>query len=112
MKKLQRLYLPLLILSLAVNVLLYDLWQEAKMQAQSHKEVAQRCSKSVEKLREAGDVQIKENAQALEDAKKRALDAEQRARRELTRSPAVPGNACASARVENREWLEGRRAGK
>ena len=109
MKTIERAYLPLLILSLALNAFMLDLWRTTKYEFEKADKAVKTCNQSVVDLKKAGDKQAEDNARELDAAKARADSAYERAMRELKRPPAVPGNACASAQVENREWLENRR---
>lgn len=108
--KLERAYLPLLVISLTFNGFMIDLYHTTKREAQSADNAVKTCNKSVMRLKEAGDAQVLQAGEDLKAANKRTEEAEARAKRELTRPPAVPGNVCASAKQENREWLERRRA--
>ena len=73
---------------------------------------ATECSRSVEKMTSEAENQAVAASKAIAAAQGRARAAEARARGELTRVQAVPGDSCASAQVETREWLEKRRAVK
>lgn len=68
------------------------------------------CSDATEELRRLADKSLKEGATARAASRDAAKKLASRADDELTRTPAVPGDACASAAQENREWLEKRRA--
>lgn len=80
-------------------------------QRDAAKDVAQACSDGVDKLRSDQEIQHKEAMAAMEKARLAALKAYGAADAERNRKPAVPGDACASAEVETREWLQRRRAG-
>lgn len=71
---------------------------------------AQACSDGVDKLRTDQEAQHKAAMAAIYAARRAALKAYQAADAERTRPQAVPGDACASAEVETREWLQRRRA--
>lgn len=70
---------------------------------------AEACSRSVAEMTSKAENQALEASKAVAAAQARARAAEARARGELTRPQAVPGDACASAEVETREWLQKRR---
>ncbi len=78
---------------------------KAQASAETVATVAQACSESVEKIATKATEQAVAARTAVGEAQARAKAAEARARAELTRQQAVPGDACASAQVENREWL-------
>lgn len=67
------------------------------------------CTRSVDDMREKASQQAKEAAKEVDEAEGRAKAAERRARANLSAPQAVPGDACASAHVETRRWLEERR---
>jgi hypothetical protein len=75
-------------------------------------DTAKACSAAFDDLRAAAARQAKQSAAAIEQANRQALDANRRADRERNRLQAVPGDSCASAEVETREWLQIRRLGK
>lgn len=77
----------------------------ARTTAKNTTEVALACSESVEKVVAKAAEQAQAAQTAVGQAQARAKAAEARARAELTRVQAVPGDACASAQVENKEWL-------
>lgn len=79
-------------------------------QRDAAKDVAQACSDGVDKLRADLEVQHKAAMAAMEKARLAALKAYGAADAERNRKQAVPGDACASAEVETREWLQRRRA--
>lgn len=91
---------------------LRDAATEARTTAKNTTEVALACSKSVEDMSTRAQEQVQAAQTAVGQAQARAKVAEARARAELTRVQAVPGDACASAQVETREWLTKRRAGQ
>lgn len=101
-----------LLASLGLNVLLFDNWQDAREEVKQASAAAKSCSDSVAALRTASEKQAEQAQADIDAAMLRAKDAEARATYELRRKPAVPGNACASAQVETREWLERRRSEK
>lgn len=73
---------------------------------------AKACSDGVDKLRTDQEAQHKAAMAAIAAARKEAQKAYGAADAERTREQAVPGDACASAEVETREWLQRRRAAK
>lgn len=81
-------------------------------QRDAAKDAAQACSDGVNKLRQDGEAQHKAAMAAIEAARRDALKAYKAADAERNRPQAVPGDACASAEVETREWLQRRRAAK
>ena len=95
-----------------VGLELRDAATEARTTAKNTTEVALACSESVEKMSSQAREQVRAAQTAVGQAQARAKAAEARARAELTRVQAVPGDACASAQVETREWLTKRRAGQ
>lgn len=106
----------LLATSMAGNALLFSTLLETRDRAtradsgrRTAVQAAQSCSNYVGKL---GDDAKKraENAEPLKAAAKTAAVAANRsADAEVQRAPAVPGDACASAEAETREWLQRRR---
>lgn len=109
----------LLVLSTLGNVFLFGEVgdsREAVVLAQERQRVAEglasTCSTSVTSLRIEGDERRKRAQASIEAARKEADAAKMRAGGERSRAPAVPGNACASAQVENREWLQRRQGVK
>lgn len=105
--------------SLAINALQYywisSLRQDIAVQKAktiTAQDTAKACSAAFDDLRAAAARQAKQSAAAIEQAKRDALDANRRADRERNRPQAVPGNACASAEVETRGWLQSRRRPK
>lgn len=79
-------------------------------QRDAAKDAAKACSDGVNKLRADQEAQHKAAMAAIEAARRAALKAYQAADTERNRPQAVPGDACASAEVETREWLQRRRA--
>lgn len=71
---------------------------------------AKTCSDATAGLVKAAEDQRKAWAAEIAKAKQDAKTANARANAERNRLQAVPGDACASAQVENREWLERRKA--
>lgn len=107
----------LLAASLAGNLWLFDSWQDAEADAVRAVEqrdtanaAAKSCSDGVDKLRTDQETQHKAAMAAIAAARKEAQKAYGAADAERNRQPAVPGDACASAEVETREWLQRRRA--
>lgn len=107
----------LLAASLAGNLWLFDSWQDAEADAVRAVEqrdtanaAAKSCSDGVGKLRTDQETQHKAAMAAIAAARKEAQKAYGAADAERNRQPAVPGDACASAEVETREWLQRRRA--
>lgn len=107
----------LLAASAAGNLWLFDSWQDAKddavraiEQRDQANTAAKACSAGVDKLRADQEAQHKAAMAAIEAARRAALKAYGAADAERNRRPAVPGDACASAEVETREWLQRRRA--
>jgi hypothetical protein len=70
---------------------------------------AQACSRGTDALREKATQQARAAQSAMLAAQRDARAANARADAERTRRQAVPGNSCASAQVETREWLTSRR---
>ena len=108
-----------LLVSLGLNAWQFELGLElrdsatvARTTAKNTTEVALACSKSVEEMSKKAAKQAQDAQTAVGQAQARAKAAEARAKAELTRVQAVPGDACASAQVETREWLTKRRAGQ
>lgn len=81
----------------------------ARVKVVAAQDAAKACSAAVDELRTAAERQAKAAAAAIADAKRQAATAAVRADAERNRPQAVPGNACASAEVETREWLQRRR---
>jgi hypothetical protein len=108
----------LLVASLGGNAFLFDAVGEAREQVTLANErrrdavdAAELCSASVDSLRIEGDERRKRGQAAVDAARKAASVANSRADRERNRLQAVPGDACASAQVETREWLLQRQGG-
>jgi hypothetical protein len=108
-----------LAISLAANVffswrvtdLRADL-QTAREKTAAASTAAKVCSTAVQDLSANAERQAKQAAAAIASARRDAQDAGRRADAERNRAPAVPGNSCASAEVETRDWLQARRAGQ
>lgn len=108
----------LLVASLGGNAFLWDALGDSQQEVavanerrKAATEAAKTCSDSVNSLRIEGDERRKRAQAAIEAARKAAGAANARANGERTRKPAVPGDACASAQIENREWLQKRQGG-
>lgn len=108
----------LLVASLGGNAFLFDAVGEARLEVTLANErrrdavdAAELCSDSVNSLRIEGDERRKRGQAAIDAARKAAGAANSRADRERRRAQAVPGDACASAQVETREWLQQRQGG-
>ncbi len=78
-------------------------------QRDAAKDAAKACSDGVNKLRTDQEAQHKAAMAAIAAARKEAQKAYGAADAERNREQAVPGDACASAAVETREWLQRRR---
>lgn len=70
------------------------------------------CSDGVKQLQEKAARQAEAAKKALAAARADAVAAGRRADAERSRPQAVPGDECASAAVESREWLRARRGEK
>lgn len=81
----------------------------ARVKVVAAQDAAKACSAAVDDLRTAAERQAKAAAAAIATAKREAASANSRADAERNRPQAVPGNACASAEVETRDWLQRRR---
>jgi mannitol-specific phosphotransferase system IIBC component len=81
----------------------------AQEQAENAKGAASACSKGVDELKTKAKKQAEAARVALKAAHDAATQAGRRADTERSRPQAVPGDACASAEVETRDWLAGRR---
>jgi len=81
----------------------------ARVKVVAAQDAAKACSAAVDDLRTAAERQAKTAAAAIATAKREAASANSRADAERNRPQAVPGNACASAEVETRDWLQRRR---
>lgn len=71
--------------------------------------LADECTKTVEEFERLAEQQTAQAREAIEKARADGVAAGRRADTQRFRAPAVPGDACASAQQENREWLEGRK---
>ncbi|MGD9599911.1 MAG: hypothetical protein AB7P94_16735 [Steroidobacteraceae bacterium] len=69
------------------------------------------CDRAVIELQNTARQQAEIAAARIDRARTEARSANERAELERRRTPAVPGNACASAETENREWLQRRKQG-
>lgn len=105
-----------LLASIAGNALLFDAFVEAREGAakieqarKSAMDAAESCGAAVIKLQEAATKQANDAKAAIEAAQRFAGEQRRAAELERRRRQAVPGNACASAEVETREWLQRRR---
>lgn len=76
--------------------------EEAREQALG---AATKCGDAVRQLQDTAKRQADEAKTAIEAAQKFAGQQRKAAEAERRRAQAVPGNACASAEVETREWL-------
>lgn len=106
----------LLMASLAGNGLLFvqlDRQQDETTRARealaTAMAAARTCDQAVAALQETARAQAEQAARQIDRARTEAMSANQRAEAERRRPPAVPGNTCASAEAENREWLQRRR---
>lgn len=77
---------------------------------QAAEAAAKKCSDATEQLRKDAKTQAAAAQAAIDAAKRQARTANARADAERNRAPAVPGDACASAQAETREWLNARKA--
>lgn len=84
---------------------------ELKQSRDTAQESARSCSTGVARLQEAAKRQAEAVAKAIEQARQEGLQAGRRAGAERNRPQAVPGDACASAAIETREWLQRRQGG-
>jgi len=107
----------ILALSLLANAALGWAWLSARddataaaVERDNARGAAMACSDATEDLRTLADKALADGRAAREKARQLAASAGARADAELSRAPAVRGDACASAQQENREWLEKRRA--
>ena len=82
---------------------------QAQEQAENAKGAAMACTEAVGELERRAAKQAKAAREALRAADDSAKQSGQRADAERSRPQAVPGDACASAEVETRDWLAGRR---
>lgn len=106
----------LLAASVAGNALLFDALGDARDRAtradagrRTAVSAAQTCSNYVGKLSRDAKSRAEAGKPLIEAAAASATEANRRADAEVARAPAVPGDACASAEAENREWLQKRR---
>lgn len=105
-----------LMISLGANALQWSAYQTQRDKATAAIEqrdaaagAAQACSAATDELRTQAERQAAQAQAAIDKARKEARSANARADAERNRRPAVPGDACASAQVETREWLERRK---
>lgn len=108
----------LLLASLAGNAFVGKAYLEQRDRAtaaEAHSGAANRaalnCSEGVASLRTTIDAERRAHQAELATARDLRKQKQGNATREMTRPPAVPGNACASAELENREWLQRRKGG-
>ena len=101
--------------SLAANLALLHVTLDARERAAKAEEAqqaavatAKKCGESVRQLQLIGERQRQDAQAEIEAARKTATDQRKIAERERRRPQAVPGNDCASAEVETREWLQRR----
>jgi len=73
-------------------------------------ESARLCSQGVDRLNDAISGQRAQHEAAIEAARLEGIKAGKRAQAERSRKQAVPGDVCASAKAENDEWYQNRRA--
>lgn len=106
----------LLAASVAGNGILGKAWLGARDDAARASEVAaqqmaaaQQCSDGVASLQTAAEDRAKAAEADRAAALKLAQDATRRAQALLARKPTVPGDNCASARVQIDDWLSTRR---
>lgn len=106
----------LLATSMAGNAYLYSALGDARDRATRADSgratavaAAQTCSNYVGKLSDAAKQRAEAAKPLIEAAQAKADLANIAADAEIQRAPAVPGDACASAEAENREWLQKRR---
>ncbi|WFF79268.1 hypothetical protein [Delftia tsuruhatensis] len=81
---------------------------EMAQQRDGARDLAAACSDAVDDLRELADRRKKDGEAARTSAAALARKHEQRADQILAASPAVPGDACASAQHRVDIWLQGR----
>lgn len=108
----------LLGVSVAGNALLGSAYIETREKAalterarKTAADAAGACSRGVVDLRDAGKRQAEAHAKELEKAREAGRQAGLKAAGERNRPQAVPGDVCASATVETREWLLRRQGG-
>lgn len=106
----------ILAISLAVNATLAwrvaDLREDlevANFKTMAATSTAKACSAAVADMHFSAERQAAAAAVLIGEAKRQADNANKRANAERNRPPAVPGDTCASAEIETREWLERRR---
>jgi len=80
-----------------------------KEAADGARDAAKACSDGVIQMKDKAEAQAKVAEAAIKAARQAATDAGRRADAERSRPQAVPGDECASAAVESREWLRNRR---
>ena len=109
----------LLGVSAAGNALLASAYMETREKAalterarKTAADAAGACSAGVKRMQDAGKQQADAHAAELEKAREAGRQAGLKAAGERNRPQAVPGDACASAAVETREWLQRRQGGK
>ncbi|MDP2018978.1 hypothetical protein [Hydrogenophaga sp.] len=109
----------LLAVSTAGNALLGHMLLEARetasaaeSQRDGAQETARLCSEGTAKIMEAVRVEREVHKTELEQARAARQGKQGNAQHEIYRPPAVAGDDCASALVENREWLQRRKAGR
>ncbi|AGU51517.1 hypothetical protein VAPA_1c44440 [Variovorax paradoxus B4] len=102
-------------LSVAGNAALGWAWVGAREKAattvverDSARSAASACSDATEDLRDLADKRGAEAKKAQAAARNAATGRQQAAHTILSTPPAVPGDACASARVRVDTWLKGR----
>lgn len=107
----------LLVTSMAGNAFLFSALGETRERAaksevgrQTAVGAAQTCSNYVGKLGKDAEARAANAKPLIEAANSAAKVANTQADAEVQRAPAVPGDACASAEAETREWLQRRRA--
>jgi hypothetical protein len=103
--------------SLAGNALLWSITMEqrdvvTKVKASRDQafDAAMNCGRAIESLTDAATLQKAQAEAVIRAAQVATGKANARAEAERTRAQAVPGDACASAQVETREWLQARRS--
>lgn len=108
----------LLAVSIGGNALLASAYMETREQAALNErarktaaDAAGSCSAGVKRLQDAAKQQADAHAKALDAAREAGRQAGLKAAGERNRPQAVPGDACASATVETREWLLRRQGG-
>ena len=106
-----------LALSLAANGVVTHAWlgardelATARQEARTNLSAAKACSDGVESLRSAAAERAAKAEGARDAAMALATAAGKSAYKIMSKPPAVPGNDCASARVQVDEWISGRGA--